>query len=97
MPTHEETDVFRRDFNSLGVDDMRAFRAAVKDFFADLRSRHFRQGLRVKGINGAPGIFEMSWARGDGRATFQYGHAVKPGETHIIWRRVGRHEIFKQP
>jgi len=41
-------------------------------------------------------VFEMTWAD-DGRATFQYSDAVVEGETHVIWRRVGTHDIFKQP
>jgi hypothetical protein len=47
----------------------------------------------VKGVQGAPGVFEMSWANG-GRATFEYGREIRAGEPHIIWRRVGTHSIF---
>jgi hypothetical protein len=50
----------------------------------------------VRGIEGAPGIFEMTWAP-DGRATFEYGKETTPGEPHIIWRRVGGHDIFGTP
>lgn len=74
-----------------------AFLAAVAQFVDDLKTgRGFRKGLRVKGIQGAAGIFEMTWAD-DGRATFEYGDPVIPGEAHIIWRRVGTHVIFNQP
>lgn len=31
------------------------------------------------------------------RAAFRYGSEQIPGETHIIWRRVGGHDIFAQP
>jgi len=70
----------------------------VTKFVEDLRRRPrpFRAGLRVKGIEGAPGIFEMTWEP-DGRATFEYGDAVTHGEPHIIWRRVGSHQIFGEP
>jgi hypothetical protein len=30
-------------------------------------------------------------------ATFSYGDERVSGQPHIIWRRVGGHEIFKQP
>ena len=50
----------------------------------------------MKGIQGAPGVFEMTWAD-DGRATFEFGAAVREGETHIVWRRIGTHEIFTRP
>lgn len=32
----------------------------------------------------------MTWAA-DGRATFEYGQEIRPGEPHIIWRRIGTH------
>lgn len=73
------------------------FLAAVDRFVEDIKGGGgFRRGLRVKGVAGHPGIFEMTWAP-DGRATFSYGDAVKPGETHIVWRRCGTHEIFGAP
>jgi hypothetical protein len=43
-----------------------------------------------------PGVWEISWAA-DGRATFNYGDEVIPGERHIIWRRIGTHDIFDNP
>lgn len=52
--------------------------------------------LRIKGVQGHPGVFEMTYS-GDGRATFSYGDQIKPGKAHIIWRRVGTHDIFKRP
>ena len=74
-----------------------AFLAAVAQFVDDLsRGRELRQGLRVKGVKGATGIFEMTWAC-DGRATFEYGESVVEGEPHIVWRRVGTHAIFNEP
>jgi hypothetical protein len=47
-------------------------------------------------MQGHPGVWEMSWAR-DGRATFEYGEEVLPGQAHIIWRRIGSHGIFRNP
>ena len=64
---------------------------------ADLKTgRGLREGLRVKGIRGQSGVYEMTWAP-DGRATFTYGISPRPGDIHIIWRRIGGHEIFQQP
>lgn len=63
---------------------------------ADLRAGRFRRGLRVKAVQGAAGIFEMTWAP-NGRATFQYGAQRRPGERHVIWRRIGTHDIFGRP
>ena len=60
------------------------------------RGQSFHPRLRVKRAQGHPGVWEMTWAP-DGRATFQYGHEVRPGEPHIVWRRVGPHAIFRRP
>ncbi|MFD0396265.1 hypothetical protein ACFQ3Z_45280 [Streptomyces nogalater] len=32
-----------------------------------------------------------------GRATWEYGPEHCPGEQHIVWRRVGGHDILNQP
>jgi hypothetical protein len=96
MPTFAQTDRFRRDFDKLTAAQKAAFRAAATKFVADLPSGSFRQGLRVKGVQGAAGVVEMTWAD-DGRATFEYGPAVHEGETHIVWRRIGTHDILTRP
>ena len=85
------------DFDSLSADQKAAFLTAVAQFVEDLRrGEGFRKGLRVKGVKGASGIFEMTWADG-GRATFEYGDPVREGEAHVIWRRIGAHKILNQP
>lgn len=97
MPTYAWLARFRADFERLTPAQQAAFLAAVDQFVDDLRSgRTFRKGLRVKGIQGASGIFEMTWAD-DGRATFEYGAEVVKGEAHVVWRRVGTHSVFKRP
>jgi hypothetical protein len=70
----------------------------VRDLFIeDLRAGcGFRRSLRVKGLRGAPGVFELSWAA-DGRALFRYGESEKDGEPHIVWLRIGTHEILDRP
>lgn len=73
----------------------RRFRVAVEKFVADLRAGRLRKSLGVRGIEGAPGIFEMTWAP-DGRATFEYGESRGSGP-HVIWRRVGTHAVFGEP
>lgn len=97
MPTYAWLARFRTDFERLTPDQQTAFLAAAAQFVEDLkRGRSFRKGLRVKGIQGASGIFEMTWAP-NGRATFEYGDEVTKGTPHIIWRRIGSHVIFSQP
>lgn len=97
MPTFAWLARFGADFDRLTPAQQAAFLVAVAQFVDDLRTGgQFRKGLRVKGVRGAAGVFEMTWAD-DGRATFQYGEAVVEGEPHVIWRRIGTHDIFKQP
>ena len=96
MPTFSQADRFRRDFARLTAEQKAVFRAAAARFVADLPSGRFRPGLRVKGVQAAVGVFEMTWAD-DGRATFEYGPAVHQGETHVAWRRVGTHDISAHP
>lgn len=96
MPTFETTAHFDRDFGGLSAGQRSAFVDAVSHLVADLQSGRIRKGLRVRGVKGARGIFEMTWAN-DGRATFQYGSEVRAGEVHVVWRRIGGHEIFPRP
>lgn len=86
---------FGADLDSLSASRQAAFLVAVAQFVDDLRrGGGFR--LRVKGVQGATGIFEMTWAD-DGRATFEYGDAVTKGEAHVLWRRVGTQSVLDRP
>jgi hypothetical protein len=94
VPTYETAERFQRDLGDLAAEDRARFQIAVAKFVEDLQAgRQPRAGLRVKGVQGAPGLFEMTWAP-DGRATFQYGAAIREGEAHVIWRRIGSHDVI---
>jgi len=54
-----------RDFAALTDAEKRTFRVAVVTFLADLPTRQFRVGLRVRDVEGYPGVWEMTWG-GDG-------------------------------
>lgn len=97
MPTYEWLEPFSHDWDRLTAIQQRQFLRAVANFVEDLRAkRGFRAGLRVNGVQGAEGLFEITWAP-DGRATFNYGEPVHEGEAHIVWRRIGTHNIFGRP
>lgn len=96
MPTHHENDTFWRDWDRLTADQQDAFLDAVAKLVIDLRRGEFRKGLRVKRVQKVEGGWEMTWAP-DGRATFEYGSSVRPGEHHVIWRWIGGHEILENP
>ncbi len=97
MPTRELLPLFFRDWGQLTPEQQQAFRAAVAKFVEDLQARGgFRPGLRVKGVRSVAGVYELTWGP-DGRATFSYGRSIVEGEPHIIWRRIGTHEILREP
>ncbi|MFF0464575.1 hypothetical protein [Streptomyces mexicanus] len=48
--------------------------------------------LRIKGVRRAPGVYELTWDGGE-RATWSYG----PEIVHIVWRRIGGHDIVNLP
>ena len=97
MPTYEVTERFRRDWTQLSKEERENFRQAVQEFVEDLESGRFRKGLRVRRVEGTDAVWEMTWEGGNGRATFEYGSEIHPGERHVIWRRVGGHSIFRKP
>ena len=49
--------------------------------------------LRIKRVQGTRDNWELTYAD-DGRAVFRYGSPQKPGMRHIVWLRVGSHEII---
>jgi mRNA-degrading endonuclease YafQ of YafQ-DinJ toxin-antitoxin module len=96
VPTYQARSRFLRDFKGLTAAQVAAWERALDLFIACLRSGVFDPSLRVKRVQGYPGVWEMTWAA-DGRATFEYGDEIQPGEAHIIWRRIGTHSVFRQP
>ena len=99
MPTHDETTTFLRDCSRLTPQQLDRFRRRLADFIADLSQMEagqrtwFRSNLRVKKLSGVPDVYEMSWAP-DGRATFAMGNFVVEGKLHIVWLRIGGHDIL---
>ena len=100
MPTHEETTAFQRDRNKLTDAQAERFKARLTDFIDDLREMEtgqrswFRPGLRVKKLTDTPDVYEMSWAP-DGRAAFAMGDPIVANKLHIVWLRVGSHDILR--
>ncbi len=95
MPTYEALPRFAADLDRLTPEQRRRFRQTVTAFVHDLRNGgHFRASLRIKRIQRASGIYELTWSTGTGRATWQYGTPRRPGTPHIIWHRIGTHTIL---
>lgn len=93
-PTYEFSVGFAREFDCLSQEQRRAFRVAVGKLVDALKDgREPPRSLRLKRVQGTKEVWELSYS-GDGRATFRYGPEQAPGETHVIWIRVGGHEIL---
>lgn len=93
MPTWAKSPEFIRNWAKLSDEEKAQFIDAVRQFREDLPTGRFRKGLRIRGYQRQPGVFEMTWAD-NGRALWQYGDEVRPGEPHIEWLAVGGHDIF---
>ncbi|MGH2585804.1 MAG: hypothetical protein ACRDJE_12895 [Dehalococcoidia bacterium] len=96
MPTYDYWPRFLREYHRLTPQQRTAFLVSVKKLVHDLTVNDIRAGLRVEPVIGHPDVYEMTWAD-DGRATFTFGKPVRPGHAHIIWRRIGTHDIFDEP
>ncbi len=101
---HQELQAFIRDLHRLSQVERDAFVRVVSEEFHPACERYvadpstpWPRGLRVKRVQGHPGVWEMTWsfAGPDGRATFEWVEIE--GEPAVRWRRIGGHEIFGRP
>ncbi|OFE15928.1 hypothetical protein BA895_05380 [Humibacillus sp. DSM 29435] len=100
----ETTPAFDKDVRRLKREHLQRFLDVLKTKFVPACDAHaidpaspWPQSLRVKSVQGAPGILEMTWsfASPDGRATFEF--VTVEGDVRLRWRRVGDHDVFKRP
>ncbi|MFF7251300.1 hypothetical protein ACFZBU_46485 [Embleya sp. NPDC008237] len=97
MATFHPSPRFEQDYRKLDDAQRERFRRAVRTAFRpDLDTGSFRPGLRVKRVQGTKSVWEMTWAP-NGRATWEYGEPVRAGHKHVLWRRIGTHDIFDRP
>lgn len=98
MPTFEALARFDREFRRLPRDLQRAFLEMLPVFIAALRTSppEFPPTLRIKRVQGSGGVWEITFAP-DGRATFVYGTEVTAGVPNVIWRRIGTHDVLRDP
>lgn len=94
MPTYEQTPAFLRDLDRLPPEEQRRFRIAVRKFVADLKAkRPPRTSLGIERFESKKDTFEFHFSP-DGRALFRYGISPHSGEVHVVWLRVGTHDIY---
>lgn len=99
----QTTRSFEGDFARLSSGEKQLFRDALKVFVpaCDRRATDaaakWPASLRVKAVEGAPGVWEMTWsfAGPDGRATFEFIQI--DGALGVRWRRIGGHSVLKRP
>lgn len=100
----ETTPAFDEDVRRLRREHLQQFLDVLKtkfipacDAYAVDPAAPWPQSLRVRSVQGAPGILEMTWpfASPDGRATFEL--VAVEGDGRLRWRRVGDHDVFRRP
>lgn len=101
---YQTTPAFEADWRRLSEHERDLFRRIVREDFHPACERHrddpsapWPRGLRVRDVEGAQGVWEMTWsfAGPDGRATFEW--ITIDGERAVRWRRIGGHVVFKRP
>jgi len=102
------TDSFKADYRRLSGTEQELFREAIRAFndacerFMTTRDpASWPSSLRVKPVQGARGVWEMTWSFSgpDGRATWEWTAVVdgENSEPAVRWRRVGHHRILQDP
>jgi len=99
----ERTEPFKGDYRRLSDQEKALFFVAVQAINKAYEDRDdaalptWPASLRIKSVKGADKVFEMTWSFSgpDGRATFEFIDIE--GEPAILWRRIGNHDVFRNP
>ncbi len=83
------------------------FNDAWDAYIADPEHHEWPGQLRIKAVVGTQNVLELTWSyrRPDGRATWEWTRITIQGarsgraidEPAVRWRRLGNHEIFRDP
>lgn len=99
----ELTESFLSDRARLSREELQLVRGRLPEFvaacdrFASDPSAKWPASLRVKRVEGARGVFEVTFnfSGPDIRATFEWARV--DDELRVRWRRIGGHRVFDQP
>jgi hypothetical protein len=97
-PTFERLAQFKRDFAKLTLPQRQLFHAAVKKFVSPLSTTppgDPGESL-VRELDGHRGFYELRFG-GGARAIYTFGEAVRRGQPHVIWCRIGTGEALDKP
>jgi hypothetical protein len=101
---YETTPAFDADYRRLEPEHRAMFRDVLRtkfipacDTLTSDPATVWPKSLRVKSVQGTGGVLEMTWsfASPDGRASFEL--FTSGAELHCRWRRIGDHDVFKDP
>jgi hypothetical protein len=97
-PTFERLAQFKRDYAKLPPPQRQLFRAAAKKFVAPLSTTPPDEPGQpfVGELQDHPGFFEMRFGE-DARAIYTFGEAVRRGQPHVIWCRIGSGDALDKP
>ncbi|HUA05509.1 MAG TPA: hypothetical protein VMB27_16505 [Solirubrobacteraceae bacterium] len=97
-PTFERLAQFKRDYAKLTQSERQLFRAAVKKFVTPLGTTPPSEPgqPQLRELSEHPGFFEMRFGA-DARAIYTFGDAIRRGQPHVIWCRVGRGATLDKP
>lgn len=97
-PTFERLAQFKRDYAKLTPSERELFRAAVKKFVAPLGTTPPDEAGQplVRELRDHPGFFEMRFG-GGARAIYTFGQAVRWGQPHVVWCRIGSGDALDAP
>lgn len=98
MPAFDRLALFKRECRRLTPEQKARFKIAVAKLVAALKQTP--PGLPgdplARPLAGHHGLYELRFAP-NGRATFMFGAPVRGDQPHVIWRRIGGHEVMDRP
>ncbi len=97
-PTFDRLAQFKRDYAKLTSPQRQLFRAAAKKLVAPLSTTPPGEpgAPLVRELAEHPGFFELRFDR-DNRAIYTFGQAVRTGQPHVIWCRIGSDDELDRP
>jgi hypothetical protein len=96
-PTFDRLAQFKRDYEKLTRSQREGFRAAVKKFVAPFSTTppgDFGEPF-VRELREHPGYFEMRFDA-ETRAIYTFGQAIRRGQPHVVWCRIGSNAVLDQ-
>jgi hypothetical protein len=97
-PTFDRLAQFKRDYAKLTKAQRQLFRAAAKKLVAPLSTTPPGEpgAPLVRELTEHPGFFELRFD-GATRAIYTFGRAVRWGQPHLIWCRIGSDDELDKP